>query len=145
MPSTLPCAIIVTDAAKADAEAVMTAYRGQMVEFGRAVIAADTVDPTPSTPATHWLLFDASTSYENVSVYQAFADGDLPPLADPEAAWGENGLIGAAAALAAVSGTAMQVYSVSGDVEPTEFVEGQNGQGGILAGRGLMYRPMPEL
>lgn len=144
MPSYLPCAIIVTNAAKAGAEAVMTAYRGQNVEFGRAVIASDTVDPSPSSTPTHWLIFDASTSYEDVSVYQAFADGDLPPLSDPTAAWGEDGLIGAAAAMAAVNAANMQVYAASGDVEPTEFIEGQQGEGGILRGRGLMYRPLPE-
>ena len=86
MPTNLPCAVIVTAAAKASAEAVMTAYRGGAVEFGRAVIPADSVDPTPSSTPTHWLLFDASTSYEDVSVYLAFADGDLPPLANPQAA-----------------------------------------------------------
>lgn len=144
MPSTLPCAIIVKHAHKSGAEQVMTAYRGAPVEFGRAVIPVDTVDPTETTTPTHWLLFDASTSYEDVAVYQAFADGDLPALADPTAAWGENGLIGASDALTAVSGVNMQVYSASGDVEPSEFIEGINGEGGLLRGRGLMYRPTQE-
>jgi len=139
--SHLPCAIIVKDAFKADAEAVMTAYRGMPVEFIRAVIASDTVNPTSSTPPTHWLMFDASTSYDNVSVYLAFADNDLPPLADPSAVWGQDDLIDAAAAMTAVNATNMQVYAASGDVVPTEFIEGQNGEGGLLRGRGLMYRP----
>ena len=144
MPSNRPCAVIVKATSKADAEAVMTAYRGGTIEFGRALIAVDTVDPTPSTTPTHWLMFDASTSHDNVVVYLAFADNDLPPLADPSAVWGQNGLISAAEAMEAVNAVNMQVYATSGDVNPSELIEGQDGEGGLLRGRGLRYRPMEE-
>lgn len=142
--SFLPCALIVTNAAKAGCEFVLTAYRGENLEFGRPLIPADTVNPTPQTQPTHWLMFDASTDQSDVIVYNGFADGDLPPLANPTAQWGENGLISAVDAMSAINGANLQVYSVSGDVEPTEFVEGLDGHGGILASRGLRYRPTEE-
>lgn len=133
--SNLPVCIIVTAAAKANAEAVISAYRGGSVQFARGLIPADTPSPTHQSPATHWLMFDASTDQDNVVVYQGFAGGDLPPLAVPGAAWGDAGLVSAQDALAAVNASAMQVYSASGDVEPADFVAG------ILSSRSLIYVP----
>lgn len=138
MANYLPCAVIVTANAKSSAEIVISAYRGGQVQFGRPLIAADTANPSPSSTPTHWLMFDASTVQDDIAVYQGFANGDLPPLADHSAAWGENGLIGAADAMTAVNGANVQVYAASGDVVPDEFVRG------VLQGRGLMYRPEPE-
>jgi hypothetical protein len=146
--SQLPCAIIITDAVKAGAEAVLSAYRGAPMQFGRPLIPVDTVSPDHTTPPTHWMMFDASTSQEDVVVYLGFAQGDLPPLANAAegAAWGVGDIPSGQAALGYVSGEVMQVYAVSGDVVPSEFVEGVpdgNGgrAGGLLASRGLMYRP----
>lgn len=92
---------------------------------------------TPETPPTHWLMSDATATDAEVATCQRMSDGDLPPL--PEGvAWGVDGVISAADALAAIDGSALQVYSVSGDVEPVDHVSG------ILASRGLQYVPDPD-
>lgn len=135
----LPCALIVTDAAKAAVEAVLTACRGEPCGFARKLIPAGTPAPTSSTPPTHWLSFDASLTQEEVAAFQQFPSGDLPPLAAPSANWGADGLMSAADAAAAVSGANLQVYSVSGDVVPYDFCMG------ILDSRGLAFAPDPEL
>lgn len=143
-----PCAIIVTAAAKSGAEAVMAAYRGEPVEFTRALIPYDTPNPDPTTEPTHWLLYDNSTDQADIIVYQGFSVGDLPPLAEAEngAAWGLDGLPEGAVAMGYVSAANLQTYTPTGDVNPDEFVNGRpdgNGGriGGILLSRGLMYRP----
>lgn len=135
----LPSCLIVTDAAKQGVVDVLTAYRGEPYGFSRQLIAADTVDPSPSSPATHWLSFDNSTEAEDVSVMLAFASGDLPPLANQEAAWGQDGLIGASDAMEAINGTNLQVAAVSGDVIPMDFVLA------FVAAKGLMLKPEPEV
>ena len=135
--SNLPTALIVTDAAKAHAETVLSLYRAAPIEFGRKVIPVDTVDPTPASPPTHWMLFDASSDSDHVTVYHGFAAGDLPPLPDG-VVWGVDGVISAGDAMAAISGVNLQVYSVSGEVVPGDFAAG------VLASRGLMLVPEPE-
>ena len=134
----LPVCLIVTDAAKSGVEAVISAYRyPDTVQFGRKVIPTNTPNPTPESAPTHWLMFDASTSQDNVTVYQGFANGDLPPL--PEGmAWGVDDLISAQDALTAINGTSLQVYSASGDVDPPTLVAA------ILESRDLMYVPEME-
>lgn len=149
---TLPVALVVTDAQKTNVETVISAYRyPDSVQFGRALIAADTVSPTWQSSPTHWLMFDASTTGENVSVYQGFANGDLPALTSGDV-WGQNGFISSNDALTALNGSNLQTASVSGDVDAQDFLLGQadgNGQrptgGGFLGSLGLMYRPDPEV
>lgn len=143
--SNLPCAIIVAHAAKADAEAVLSAYRDQPQQFGRPLIPVDTVNPSHTTTPTHWLMFDTQTSQENITVYNGFAANNAPPLPNGKQ-WGVDGVIDVNVGMAAVNAANLQVYSASGDVIPTEFVEGRddgNGGkvGGLLLSRGLMYRP----
>ena len=139
MSNQLPVALFVTDGQKANVEAVLHAYRGEPTLFGRKLIPTNTPNPTPESEPTHWLMFDASTNQDNVTVYQGFANGDLPPLDDPEAAWGSNGLISAQDAMEAINGANLQVYSVSGDVVPLSFL------GGILESRDLMFVPEIEV
>lgn len=133
----LPCALIVTDAAKAAVEAVLTACRGEPCGFARKLMPADTPSPIATTPPTHWISFDASLNEADVIAFQKFPAGELPPPADPEAAWGKDGLISAAEAAAAVSGANLQVYSVSGDVVPFDFCAA------IIESRGLAFVPEP--
>jgi len=135
----LPSCLIVADAARQGVIDVLTAYRGEPYGFSRQLIPVDTVDPSPSSPATHWLAFDNSSSDDVVAVMLAFASGDLPPLADPDAAWGENGLISALDAKIAISGANLQVAAVSGDVIPENFTAA------FVASKGLMYKPEPEI
>lgn len=96
-----------------------------------------TDDPTPVTSSTvsHYLMADSSTSVEDVQIIQGFANGDLPPISG---SWGVGGVIGAAAAQAAITGTNLQCYSASGDVVPLDHVNA------ILASRGLSLIP-PEI
>lgn len=135
----LPSCLVVTAAAKAGAIAVLSAYRGSAYDFTRGLIPADTVDPTPQSTVTAWLAFDASTSEEEVAVMLAFAGGDLPPLADPEAAWGLNGLIGASDAMTAINGANLKVAAVSGEVVPWNFATA------FVASLGLMLLPEEEI
>lgn len=131
--SNLPFVGICTAAAKTNVDLVWEAMGRGPGTFSRKVCA---VGPgvTWQTAATHYLSSDASATDSDIAIWQGFAAANLPPL--PEGVvWGENGVIGAAAAIAAISGANLQVYSVSGDVLPVDHIAG------ILAGRGLRYVP----
>jgi hypothetical protein len=136
MSNSVPCAICVTPAHKAVAEAVLTAYRGQQVAFDIPLVSAS---PAPGEEDTivAWALFDGTTQLDHVSVYLNLPNGDLPPLfyADSGAAWGVDGLPTSTEALTATSGANMQVYPVSGEVVPVAFFDG------VLAGRGEIIQP----
>lgn len=152
MPSHLPVALVVTDAQKTAVETIISAYRyPDSVQFGRPLLTADTVNPTWQSTPTHWVMFDASTTGEDASVYQDFANGVLPPL-NSGAIWGEDGFISYNDALIAVNGANLQTASVSGDVNAQDFMIGKadgDGQrpagGGFLGSLGLMYRPDPDV
>lgn len=135
----LPSCLVVTDAQKDNVVEVITAYRGEQYGFSRQLIPADTVNPSPASTTTAWLAFDASTNEDQVAVMLRFANGDLPPLADPEAAWGENGLISASDAMTAINGTNLKVAAVSGDVVPWDFAVA------FCDSLGLMFKPEPEI
>lgn len=96
-----------------------------------------TEDPTPDASSTvsHYLMADSSTSVEDVQIIQGFANGDLPPISG---SWGVGGVIGAADAQAAITGTNLQCYSASGEVVPLDHVNA------ILASRSLSLIP-PEI
>ena len=67
-----------------------------------------------------------------------FKPSHMPPL--PESVvWGEDGVISAAAAMAATDGAVFHVYSCAGDVEPVIHVAA------VLATEGLQYVPDPEI
>lgn len=133
----LPVVCVVKDAVKDDANLVWAAWGRGPNTFSRKLCALDP-EATESTPPTHWLMSDTSTTDSDVAIMQGFADGDLPPVPSGTV-WGENGVISAADALVAVNGTNLQTYSASGDVSPVEHSEG------ILESRGLQFVPGPEL
>ncbi|ATC34178.1 hypothetical protein CA606_18585 [Caulobacter vibrioides] len=134
--SHLPVIMICTAAAQTNINRVWEAMGRGPGTFSRKLTTAPA--PTTESPATHYLSSDASTDQATVAVWQGFAGGDLPPL--PEGVvWGENGVISAADAMAAITGANLQIYSASGDVEPIDHANG------VLLGRGLKWVPEPEV
>lgn len=128
---------IVTDAQKTNLNRVFAA-RGMGPEtFSRKVCALNPA-ATPLTPPTHWLASNAAGSLEELNILNAMTNGDLPDT--PEyVVWGEDGVISAADAIAAMDGAVFQVYSAAGDIEPVDHVVA------ILDSRGLQYVPEPEI
>lgn len=125
-----PIIAIVTAAAMTDANLVWQAWGKGPGTFSRRL--TDDPNPTTQSVVTHYLTADSSTSVEDVQVIQGFANGDLPPIMG---AWGEDGVVGAAAALIAINGANLQCYSASGDVVPLDHANA------ILASRSLAFVP----
>lgn len=131
----LPSIITVEAAHVENVNRVFSAMGKGDGTLSRAAIPADTVAPSPSTPATHYVAQDMGADAAEVAVWQAMCNGDLPQI---EGTWGENGVIGAAEAQTALAH--MQVASEAGLTdagEPEAFLAG------ILLGKNLMFRPEP--
>lgn len=128
--STQPIVCVVAATDRANANKVWSAWGKGPDTFTRK-LTTDAV-PTTSSPVTHYLMADSSTSVEDVQIIQGFANGDLPPI---NGAWGVDDVIEAAAALAAIDGTSLQCYSASGNVAPLDHCNA------ILASRGLNFVP----
>jgi hypothetical protein len=128
--SNQPIVAIVKAADMVNANLVWEAWGKGPATFSRKL--TNDPNPTTSSTVTHYLTADSSTSVEDVQIIQGFANGDLPPIMG---AWGEGGIVGAAAALAAIDGDSLQCYSASGDVIPLDHCNA------ILASRGLKWVP----
>ncbi len=128
--SNQPIVCIVAAADKDNANLVWAAWGKGPDTFSRRL--TDDPSPTTSSVVTHYLMADSSTSVEDVQIIQGFANGDLPPISG---AWGVDGVIEAADALAAIDGDSLQCYSASGDVAPLDHCNA------ILASRGLSFVP----
>lgn len=128
--TTQPVVCIVAAAAMVNANLVWAAMGRGPDTFSRRLAAASGIDEN-STP-THYLMADSSCSVEDVAAWQGFAHGDLPQI---DGVWGADGVIDAADAQAAVTGSNLQVYSASGDVVPLDHANA------ILASRGLAFIP----
>lgn len=128
--SQLPVVCIIAAASKDDGNLVWAAQGRGPDTFSRR-LTTDSPATTGST-VTHYLMADSSSDASDVAAWQAMADGDLPQI---NGVWGENGVIGAAEAQAAVSGANLQVYSASGDVAPLDHCNA------ILLSRGLSWVP----
>lgn len=137
----LPMVCVVDDAKRNDINQVWIA-RGLAQpnsdpSFARALCAADP-EATWETPATHWLMSDAGASDGEVDTCNQMTAGNLPPL--PEGTvWGEDGVISAAAAMAATDGAVFRVFSCAGEVEPLDHMAA------VLATLGLQFVPDPPL
>lgn len=131
----LPSICIITAAAKDDANRVWSAMGRGPENFG--VPLTNQIPAVIGSPITHYVSADSSSQASDVAAWQAMQNGDLPPV-PPGVVWGENGVIDAASAMAAVTGENLQVYSASGNVTPVEHLNG------ILQGRALSLIP-PEL
>lgn len=128
---------IVTDAKKDDLNLVFAA-RGMGPDSVTRKLCAIDPQATDQTPPTHWLASMANGTQAELDILNAMTAGDLPPVPDGTV-WGENGVISAAAAMAACDGAVFQVYSAAGDIEPVDHVTA------VLASRGLQYVPDPPL
>lgn len=127
-----PCVGVVKAADRENANLVWSAWGKGPDTFSRRL--TDDPSPTTSSTVTHYLFADSSTSVEDVQIIQAMANGDLPPLPTGYA-WGVDGVISAADALAAIDGDSLQCYSASGNVAPLDHCNA------ILASRGLSWVP----
>jgi hypothetical protein len=126
--------IITVQAAYVDAvNRVFSAMGAGENNISRAAIPADTIDPTPSTTATHYIAMDMGADADKVAIWQAMCSGVLPPI---EGVWGEAGIISESDAISALA--FMTVASEAGLTAPgapEAFLAG------ILTGKNLMLRP----
>lgn len=127
---TLPVICIITASARDDANRVWDAMGRGPATFTRKL--CDDANATPETEPTHYVMADSSSEEEDVYAWQRMSNGDLPQITG---VWGEDGVIDAAAAQAAVSAANLQVYAASGNVTPMEHLTG------ILSGRELYLVP----
>lgn len=128
---------IVTDAQKTNINLVFDARGLGPETFTRKLCAVDP-SATPDTPPSHWLMSNAAGSQDELTILTAMTEGTLPALPDG-VAWGEDGVISEADALAATDGAVFQVYSAAGDIEPVDHVAA------VLVSRSLQYVPDPEI
>ena len=127
---------IATAAAVDDVNAVLEAMgRGPGSISRKATTVANPAwDATP----THFFMSDQGVTPEFQAQLLGFANGDLPPL--PEGVvWGEDGVISAADALAAIASPNFSFASFSGAFTPGEQVQA------ALDALGLHVIPFPEI
>ena len=100
--------------------------------------ATSTPNPTWETAPTHRYMSDQGVTTEFASILHGFSNGDLPPL--PEGVvWGEDGIISAADALAAITAANFAFGSFNEGFTPGEQVEA------ALSALGLVVVPDPPL
>lgn len=138
----LPRIAIVTAAAYADVTRICQAMGLGTSYFTRKLCARDQkhintngaeTDNTHETPPTHWMVQDMSAQASEQEMWQGMAqEADLPPISG---VWGEDGVISAQDAQAALAFGNLGVYTAAGEDNPTAWRDG------ILLGRGLMFVP----
>ena len=131
----VPCILIVTVAHASDMSDVLEAQgRGPNSFTGGRKL----VDTGTTTPVVARFMQDMSATDELETAWRAMAsDQVLPVDADlQDITWGENGVISAADAQAAMAG--LTVHSVAGNV-PDDWTEG------VLAGHGYEFEPGPTI
>ena len=127
--SNTPCILIVTTTHVTGMNSVVEAQGRGPGTFSRNLVAAGTTNPV----VAHFSQ-DMSATDTLEAAWRAMAsDRDLPAIAG---VWGEDGVISAADAQAAMSG--LTVHSVAGTV-PSDWAES------ILAGHGYAFEPGPEI
>ncbi len=99
--------------------------------------ATSTPNPTWQTTPTHKYMSDQGVTVEFANILHGFANGDLPPL--PEGVRGENGIISAADALAAISPANFAFASFNEAFTPGEQVAA------ALDALGLVVIPDPPV
>lgn len=100
--------------------------------------ATSTPNPTWETAPTHKYMSDQGVSGEFAAILLGFANGDLPPL--PEGVvWGEEGVISAADALAAITADNFAFASFNEAFTPGEQVAA------ALDALGLVIVPDPPV
>ncbi|WP_300573581.1 hypothetical protein [Phenylobacterium sp.] len=100
--------------------------------------ATTVANPAWDATPTHYFMSDQGVTPEFQAQLLGFANGDLPPL--PEGVvWGEEGVISAADALAAIASPNFSFASFSGAFTPGEQVQA------ALDALGLHVIPFPEI
>ena len=127
---------IATAAALANVNAVLEAMGRGPGNISRK--ATTTPDPTPSATPTHYFMSDQGVTPEFQAQLLGFSNGDLPPL--PEGVvWGENGVISAGDALAAITASNFAFASFNDGFTPGEQVAS------ALSALGLHIIPFEEV
>jgi len=100
--------------------------------------ATTVANPAWDATPTHYFMSDQGVTAEFQAQLLGFANGDLPPL--PEGVvWGEEGVISAQDALAAIASPNFSFASFSGAFTPGEQVQA------ALDALGLHVIPFPEI
>jgi len=133
--ATQPYIAICTHAARDDINRVYAATGAGPETFSRMLHSEPGKVIGVDIP-THWLAADTNADAGKVANWNAMIGGDLPPVA-PGVVWGENGVISAADAMAAVGNDNMRIYAASPNQPATDHADW------ILAGRGLHYMIAP--
>ena len=125
---------VATNAAVTNVNLVLEAMgRGP----GSITCKATTVsNPTWEEAPTHWFMSDQGVTAEFQAQLLGFSNGDLPPLPSGTV-WGENGVISAADALAAISAANFAFASFNDSFTPGEQVQA------TLDALGLHIIPFP--
>ena len=130
-----PSIVICTAAVRDDINLIWEAMGRGPNNISRKLCAIDP-EATWETPATHYMMQDMTATDADEANWKAMAENnDLPPI---EGVWGENGVISASNAQAAISGGNMQVYSAAGLVTPQIRDDWRDG---VLLGAGLQFVP----
>lgn len=128
----LPRITIVTAAALTDFNRICNAMGLGTAYLGRPLCAIDP-EATWETPATHYLANDMSALDSEAPVWQGMAqEADLPPI---NGTWGEDGVISAQDAQAALAFGNVKVFTAAGEDTPMQWLNG------VLLGCGLQFVP----
>lgn len=136
-----PCICICVESAREDLDAIWAAMGRGPVTFERKLCSINEQNPTDQTPPTHRVMQDMSATDELVAQWAAMAqNNDLPSL-PADVVWGENGVISAQDAQAAIANGNLFVFPAYGlETEQDEL----NWQAGAIAGMQLRFVPDPE-
>lgn len=108
-----PTIVIVTAAAQVPLNRIWEAM-GRGPDTFSVRLCADVPEATYESPVTHYLMCDMSAMQNDLVVWAAMAENnDLPPLPNG-VIWGENGVISALDAQAAINGGNMFVFPAYG-------------------------------
>lgn len=95
-------------------------------------------NPTWDAEPTHYFMSDQGVTPEFQAQLLGFSNGDLPPL-PAGVVWGENGVISAADALAAITASNFMFAAFNDGFSPSEQVQA------ALDALGLQIIPFPPL
>lgn len=133
----LPRISIIKVAAKDDMNLICQAMGEGFPYFTRKICAIDPL-ADHNTPATHYLAQDMAAQAEDADEWLAMAtEANLPAIAGT---WGEDGVISAQDAQAALAPGNLQVYTAGG-LDPAVNGAATAWRDGILLGAGLQFVP----
>lgn len=116
MSTPLPYLGVVTAAAAANVRLVLGAMGLGFGGFGVPMVAQGDEEATPESEPTGFMQYDGSADSELVAALQSLVAGVAPAIDGfgSTIAWGEDGLIAEADAVAAFGGESVQIISAAG-------------------------------